>query len=612
MAINLGTLSNLDLYPRFLKLYSISYNNTYGMEGWPLENWATEFTEEDHIILPTAPNTASKEFYCWSTSLQHVNMITEIPIGTTQNITIYPKFYQYIGVTYNMGSGGENNVLNPTKLSVLSDNFLYDPIVKPGYECLGWELSNTSYVATRYETEPTIRTVLYFTQKDVNTTTITLSAIYRTIEYRIGYYLDGGVNNESNPSLYTVNTSYTLSSPTRSGYAFVGWYTDENFQNPIQKIEKLTGNLTLFARWAKLNNQNAYEINSVEDLRLLSYINNITFDILLNADIDLQGEPITINKYSGVFDGKNHTIKNCSTSLFNGVVGGTIKNLNGTINICSKTQNPEAPWLGYGGFIAYATDSTIINCSVDGSISISENGGGNAFYIGGLVGFAHCYESTNTISQCSANVDIEVSLDSHNDIQNFYVGGLIGFLNAGSDVENCYSSGSIFVSGYASVYPIEVNLGGLIGTVGYNYSVEDCGSISNSYSTVNVKLDCNKTFSHREMNIGGFIGGMLVDEEVAAMPVSNCYSTGNVEICNKFNNPEYYQYAYTGGFVGLSYLKSDCFENCFTFSGQILDGGKVLTVYATATTMEDIWAYIVENWDSEIWDLSTSGNPTHK
>ena len=102
--------------------------------------------------------------------------------------------------------------------------------------------------------------------------------------------------------------------------------------------------------------------------------------------------------------------------------------------------------------------------------------------------------------------------------------------------------------------------------------------------------------------------------ESANITISKCYATGNAKILNKVNNPDYYDDAYTGGFIGAYYLSIYTqIENCFVFNEQTIDGGiKQAMDYITSTTMEAIWTYFAENWDSDIWNLTTTSNPTLK
>lgn len=85
------------------------------------------------------------------------------------------------------------------------------------------------------------------------TTAITLYAIWeKAFEYKITYKLNKGKNNTANPKTYTSEDEIKFKKPTRSGYHFVGWYTDSKYKNQISVIEKGSeGSLTLYAKWTK-------------------------------------------------------------------------------------------------------------------------------------------------------------------------------------------------------------------------------------------------------------------------------------------------------------------------------------------------------------------------
>lgn len=69
-------------------------------------------------------------------------------------------------------------------------------------------------------------------------------------EYPITYNLDGGLVT-GNPAVYTVNTSFTLTNPTRSGYIFKGW-TGTGLSGPTMTVtvpSGSTGSRSYTATW---------------------------------------------------------------------------------------------------------------------------------------------------------------------------------------------------------------------------------------------------------------------------------------------------------------------------------------------------------------------------
>lgn len=78
------------------------------------------------------------------------------------------------------------------------------------------------------------------------------SGITTTNLNEITYFLNDGINNAQNITRYPENmtNSITLLTPERSGYNFIGWYTDEDLTKSINQISKaLSGDIKLYARW---------------------------------------------------------------------------------------------------------------------------------------------------------------------------------------------------------------------------------------------------------------------------------------------------------------------------------------------------------------------------
>lgn len=82
--------------------------------------------------------------------------------------------------------------------------------------------------------------------------------------YSITYVLDGGTNNSANPASYQSGSeAIKLLNPTRTGYTFVGWYSDSNYKTKVTEIAVgSTGNKTLYAKWKKTTYKITYKLNS--------------------------------------------------------------------------------------------------------------------------------------------------------------------------------------------------------------------------------------------------------------------------------------------------------------------------------------------------------------
>ena len=92
------------------------------------------------------------------------------------------------------------------------------------------------------------------------------------IRFEIQYVMNGGKNNESNPTSYTKNDkSFALKDPVKNGDEFEGWFLDNSFTQKTDSVKtNLYGGWTLYAKWKSfffinidLNGGNRYRGNPV-------------------------------------------------------------------------------------------------------------------------------------------------------------------------------------------------------------------------------------------------------------------------------------------------------------------------------------------------------------
>ena len=80
---------------------------------------------------------------------------------------------------------------------------------------------------------------------------IALTAHWEAVEYSISYTLNGGAFADEVKESYTIEESFDLPVPGRSGFAFEGWY--DNAELTGEAVESVaagtTGNLSFFAKW---------------------------------------------------------------------------------------------------------------------------------------------------------------------------------------------------------------------------------------------------------------------------------------------------------------------------------------------------------------------------
>ncbi len=94
------------------------------------------------------------------------------------------------------------------------------------------------------------------------TTNITLTANW-SAEFNIIYILDGGTNDSNNPTKYYYTTeTINLKDPTKVEAVFGGWYTEPEFINKVDQIEKGSiGDITLYAKFTMNKYTLTFETN---------------------------------------------------------------------------------------------------------------------------------------------------------------------------------------------------------------------------------------------------------------------------------------------------------------------------------------------------------------
>ncbi|MBP3562691.1 MAG: InlB B-repeat-containing protein [Treponema sp.] len=234
-----------------------------------------------------------------------------------------------------------------------------------------------------------------------------LAQLY-TVTYKLN---EGTFDSTTVPTSYNAYTSFELPTPTREGYEFVGWYTDENYATPASNdgTYKISTDTTLYAKWVEAvsgitHANNTLYISSYEGLKVFRDIvngsleSNITIpgdaanngaSVTCNAgtsDTDYNAElqsNITINEewtpigvyttassqvpYVGEFKGNNNTITFDDTVSINSQAAGLFGAISTNCNISNliiegKIQSSSTSTSYVGGIVGYATGGSVLNC----------------------------------------------------------------------------------------------------------------------------------------------------------------------------------------------------------------------------------------------------------
>ena len=141
-------------------------------------------------------------------------------------------------IIYNL-NGGTNNKNNPATYTIESDTVTLVTPARTAYSFAGW------FTDRNFTNEITEIAAGSFGNK-------TVYAKWTPVVYDIIYELDGGANDENNPTTYTVETpTIEFAAPSKTGYTFNGWYAEKDFSgdNVTELPQSSYGNVTLYAKW---------------------------------------------------------------------------------------------------------------------------------------------------------------------------------------------------------------------------------------------------------------------------------------------------------------------------------------------------------------------------
>ncbi len=186
-----------------------------------------------------------------TTSLDDVKAMAVCDAYLDSDVTtdsVEPLVLSYDGNGTAVGTMPEKAFLSGLRISLKENAY-----IREGYTFTGW---NTKADGTGLS---------YSNMAEVDTSAwtenVTLYAQWSPDTYSITYYLDSGINHDSNPANYNSETSVVLNTPVKNGYQFEGWYLDAGYQNKIAEIKKGTrGNLTLYAKWSIVDYSITYQL----------------------------------------------------------------------------------------------------------------------------------------------------------------------------------------------------------------------------------------------------------------------------------------------------------------------------------------------------------------
>lgn len=173
--------------------------------------------------------------------------------ATCSNISVFNAYPTKYAIRYMTGVEATMPT-TPLKYTIEDEVILNNPVAS--IEFLGWYLDRdcTGEPVAKIEKGSTGNIILYAKWEEVE-----IEETYSNIVYN----LNGGTNNPNNPANYLEGVSTSLLEPSKVGYEFKGWSTDEAGNNLVLMInERTSGEVTLYANWNPVVYKISYELGA--------------------------------------------------------------------------------------------------------------------------------------------------------------------------------------------------------------------------------------------------------------------------------------------------------------------------------------------------------------
>ncbi|MGN0157303.1 MAG: InlB B-repeat-containing protein, partial [Lachnospiraceae bacterium] len=258
----LATSGTIELYAKWgLKKYTISYENTDGVKNSNPTTYTYHATNKVNLKDLTKTGYSFDGWYT-DPSFEETSKVTAIDCSKCEDITLYAKFTPITYTVTLMPNGTD-----VTAKENLDEEFAVDydetfTLAADSYTKAHYYIAYWSTKANGSGTKIKSGEVKNLTTKS----SITLYPKWELISYDITYnnvVFEGEKVVNKNPATYKYSATkdVKLNNPTRPGYVFGGWYSDDTTAvgfNPevatrITKIEKTKdGNIELYAYWTPI------------------------------------------------------------------------------------------------------------------------------------------------------------------------------------------------------------------------------------------------------------------------------------------------------------------------------------------------------------------------
>ncbi len=291
-------------------------------------------------------------FVGWYSDSTHTTKVEPTDLIDTELAGGYTLYAKWEAKTYIVTLVDPQNAETKTSITVtygksfgaggLSDSFIND-----GYTFGGW-YSDKAYTSARVTIGTTVGELAGG---------YTLYAKWTAIEYTNGVTLD--LNYAGAPSASTITVTYgstygdKLTTPTRTGYNFIGWYTDNMTYGTKVDSNSVVGvipdNYTLYAKWEAKTVTVVYIDNGKTKVEAKSFGDSLKVPTLTGYNFD--------GWYTAAEDGTKVTTVNTEEAFITVYARWTVKTYNVTI-VDSLSMPTTSINVTFGNEFGFGTDGT--------------------------------------------------------------------------------------------------------------------------------------------------------------------------------------------------------------------------------------------------------------
>jgi uncharacterized repeat protein (TIGR02543 family) len=245
---NSAVNSDLELTATWLQNYTVKFVDTNGETVETAQTVASGKT----VTIPTLDEKTGYTFTGWT---KDGTAYSDATITVTADVTLVAN---WSATTYSITYNGVEDATNPnaetTSYTIESDTITLQAPTKDGYTFAGWKVGSDTDVTE------TVTITKGSTGDKTFTATWTKNEEPTVTQYTVTFNSNDGSAIDGSPFTVTSGEKVTKpDDPTKEGYTFGGWYTDDTtFENAYDFDTAVTASITLYAKWTHTDSDHSY------------------------------------------------------------------------------------------------------------------------------------------------------------------------------------------------------------------------------------------------------------------------------------------------------------------------------------------------------------------